>query len=694
MNVMTISSRLGPMIRMISLMAKDVAIFLVMLFIYVVGFAGTFHVWFKDAVDDAAADMEDLRESIITTVNAGLPTSTAFEATAPADLEKAGFDSMFHSMLTLFSASMGDFSFDAIRKSETAPNWLGPTLMTLYLFIGAVMLLNLLIAILSDVYTRVNDSSKKEVSFTKAKTVSEFRIFWNGNKTAIMLPPPLNLLTMPTTSVSWLFDGAAYCLGRSEGSSVGQQLRRGTSLLNAIVLIAICSAAMAPLLWAGTVVLYLALIPAITVYGASAVLSDMGSRYWLFCDFRYMQAKKWLGGKAYTHAVNGPSHDDPDIEQHLKLNTCQVIFDCPPLKVLRALLAWAFFIVFMVLVFVGFAAAVAICTVGVMFAFSFVMPLKIVQAGIGSLAEVCDGVHLDFPAWNHTLKKFAPKTDDADAGEAEDDSTAGTKQLWRKAAGIGASSEEKQLLTQRLRSLAKTRHRSAAAQGWFEQLISWKALKMRQLAVDTSEAERDRSHCTDARGAQALKIERETSAKGGSDDALDMHALHEVMNRIENPDEVSAKALGTDLTFYFLDFFVVDLPCVRVSTAEVALTPHFLFSDFVMYMAFRYPHPPAVAVDEVCALALKEVHYQPKRTGTTTNEARKKHEAKQHCDDIAQRVFSTLDAKPLASNDAMKKQNERLLAENARMMALLEDIPKKSEGEEDEGGLGLGILGH
>ena len=162
MNVMTIHSTLGPMIRMMTLMAFDVAQFLAMLFI-LMGFAGTFHVWFRHVPDDDAADKEDLRVNVINTL--GAPQNISTEAANATDLDSAGYDTVFKSVLTLFSASLGDFSFDAIRKEQS---FIGPFLMILYLFVGAVMLLNLLIAILSAVY-EVQEGATKEFAFRRRR---------------------------------------------------------------------------------------------------------------------------------------------------------------------------------------------------------------------------------------------------------------------------------------------------------------------------------------------------------------------------------------------------------------------------------------------------------------------------------------------------------------------------------------------
>ena len=121
-------------------------------------------------------------------------------------------------MLTLFSASLGDFSFDAIQKQYSV---LGPILMILYLFVGAVMLLNLLIAILSAVYDRVQEGATKEFAFAKAQAVSMHGIYWNKKETSIPLPPPLNLITACLWPNSFLIDcyGAMHAMWFTPGEA-------------------------------------------------------------------------------------------------------------------------------------------------------------------------------------------------------------------------------------------------------------------------------------------------------------------------------------------------------------------------------------------------------------------------------------------------------------------------------------------
>ena len=55
---------------MMTLMKSKVITFLVLLFMFIVGFAGTFHVWFQDVSKDDASDLEELRVDVINTLGA------------------------------------------------------------------------------------------------------------------------------------------------------------------------------------------------------------------------------------------------------------------------------------------------------------------------------------------------------------------------------------------------------------------------------------------------------------------------------------------------------------------------------------------------------------------------------------------------------------------------------------------------
>jgi hypothetical protein len=141
-------------------------------------------VWFKSLADGDASDAYGVEADIIASLGGAVPD---------ADLDSAGYDSMVVSILTLFKAAMGDFDLDVLRENEPI---FGPIFMLIYLFVGAVMLLNLLIAILSDVYANVQEKSSEEFSFAKAKACCDFRVFWNGMRTHVSLPAPLNMVSI------------------------------------------------------------------------------------------------------------------------------------------------------------------------------------------------------------------------------------------------------------------------------------------------------------------------------------------------------------------------------------------------------------------------------------------------------------------------------------------------------------------
>ena len=136
---------------------------------------------------------------ILNAVKQSAPTeNVAVEANT--DLDSAGYESLYVSMQTLFAATFGDFSFQELRNEHRV---FGPFLMLLYMFVGAVMLINLLIALLSDVYQKVQKGAREEFSFSKAKTVASNRLMWCGKDTSIPLPAPLNLITFWLWPISW-----------------------------------------------------------------------------------------------------------------------------------------------------------------------------------------------------------------------------------------------------------------------------------------------------------------------------------------------------------------------------------------------------------------------------------------------------------------------------------------------------------
>jgi hypothetical protein len=241
MNVLTVFPVLGPYIRMLSRMGYKVFVFLLLLFMIIIGFAGTFHVWFHNT--HASFDIEYNMMLTANTIGSALGKNLSdydpdwqFD---PDDRTFIGFATMEQSVMTLFSAAMGNFAFDELRNASPA---FGPLLLAVYLFIALVMLLNLLIAILSDVYAEVQTQAYREINFAKTKALSDHRIFWNMEETNMSLPPPLNLLHGPIYVTSFALttllsvkdvseDAARSAVG--EGLSTKRGSIIGTNLLSA-----------------------------------------------------------------------------------------------------------------------------------------------------------------------------------------------------------------------------------------------------------------------------------------------------------------------------------------------------------------------------------------------------------------------------------------------------------------------------
>jgi hypothetical protein len=91
-----------------------------------------------------------------------------------------------------FWGLFGDFDLEAME--ETTPfsagdiNFAAPVLLWVYMFLTTIMLINLLIAQMSDTYARVSDEGTERWQFQRAQLILEYK----DNKTPV--PQPLNIL--------------------------------------------------------------------------------------------------------------------------------------------------------------------------------------------------------------------------------------------------------------------------------------------------------------------------------------------------------------------------------------------------------------------------------------------------------------------------------------------------------------------
>lgn len=116
------------------------------------------------------------------------------------------FGNFWDSVLTLFSAMLGDFDFSKFSLGDSSENECiyvphreaGVILLVVYLIIMAVMLLNLLIAVLSTAHSKVYGNAEKQFHAARAKLIVQSR----DDVVHDVLPPPFSLIK-PISGLLW-----------------------------------------------------------------------------------------------------------------------------------------------------------------------------------------------------------------------------------------------------------------------------------------------------------------------------------------------------------------------------------------------------------------------------------------------------------------------------------------------------------
>lgn len=104
------------------------------------------------------------------------------------------FHSVGNTALQMFEYTLNSFDFSVFNSTSSVINGLGQIVLAIYLLFTAILLVNLLIARMSNAYQRIDDKALQEWSFEKAKTVQK-NILLNEKHPFCMLMPPFNLVT-------------------------------------------------------------------------------------------------------------------------------------------------------------------------------------------------------------------------------------------------------------------------------------------------------------------------------------------------------------------------------------------------------------------------------------------------------------------------------------------------------------------
>jgi len=170
----SINQSIGQLIIMIKAMVWDLFSMFILFIICTFGFAVTFTGIFPDL-----AEYQSLEYSFLSLFSATLGGFTFFNPTSADD------DINFQIASTNFSANIGNF------------------LLVIFLLFSTVMLLNLLIARMANTHNKIDGKSTQEWSYFMGQTLQNF-ILLREKSCLSMLPAPFNLLTAIFLPIQYL----------------------------------------------------------------------------------------------------------------------------------------------------------------------------------------------------------------------------------------------------------------------------------------------------------------------------------------------------------------------------------------------------------------------------------------------------------------------------------------------------------
>ncbi|KMS94447.1 hypothetical protein BVRB_021330, partial [Beta vulgaris subsp. vulgaris] len=102
--------------------------------------------------------------------------------------EIEGYHSVGGSLFTLYQSALGQFDFSPFQTLDTGKRFVAQTLLGVFLLVSIVVLVNLLVAMMADTYTKVQDRSQKEFLCGWSE------LTWEIHQETNTLPPPFNLI--------------------------------------------------------------------------------------------------------------------------------------------------------------------------------------------------------------------------------------------------------------------------------------------------------------------------------------------------------------------------------------------------------------------------------------------------------------------------------------------------------------------
>nr|CDP91278.1 BMA-TRP-2, isoform f [Brugia malayi] len=202
-HIFTVNPHLGPLRISLGRMVLDIVKFLLIYFLVLFSFACGLNqlLWYYAAMRQQECEKY---QSMINSSTQNIPIKELIRMEESCDPKYRSCESLYNSMETLFWSSFGIIILEQldIVESHGPTKWTGRTILGCYCCCSVIVLLNMLIAMMSNSYQDIFNQADVEWKFARSKLWIEY-----FDDTAT-LPPPFNMIPSPKS----LFYCVQWCL--------------------------------------------------------------------------------------------------------------------------------------------------------------------------------------------------------------------------------------------------------------------------------------------------------------------------------------------------------------------------------------------------------------------------------------------------------------------------------------------------
>ncbi|XP_066284333.1 transient receptor potential-gamma protein-like [Branchiostoma lanceolatum] len=221
MSMLMFSETIGPLLLSMNKMVMDIFKFIIVFFIIIVGFGTAL----QRLSTSPRPDSECLLKYDQAVQDQSQANNTNFNFTVNDFCDYGKFAHLHHSIFYLFGTLYGKFAFTDL--DVTAPNavqfpvvstWLSRILFIVYITTSIIILLNMLIAMMSDSFSSVSSDAEVEWRFARSREMLKF--IPKGRT----LPPPFNLIPSPKSAWFFLKWIVLICCGRNASAQTENEI--------------------------------------------------------------------------------------------------------------------------------------------------------------------------------------------------------------------------------------------------------------------------------------------------------------------------------------------------------------------------------------------------------------------------------------------------------------------------------------